>query len=637
MKLRSQSSNHKRNKSVNNVEPKPDQCEEYDIYQVNILNECPEPEYDSVSQTTDVVVKSQTTNVVVNTQEPPSPDSETDNTNMSVHRHLRPVYTVGRRSDVESDTNSGIVIDEIDCSKFPPENVDPKNDFCLTPNPLPSPRDPYIIKLKVENEYIDFLIDTGSELTLIPAIVYTEKLSHVKLEHRNLTLKAYNGSLVDVKGVGRFSVKYNNIETSFEITIVEHGSRPLLGRDFLSENRINWHNIIPLDRRKSVDEIQQDFVIDEKFMPLFETEEFHPIRGYTSKLCVDSSIKPLKFRSRNLSFAMKPLVMTELARMEAEGVISKCADETELSWISPIVNVKKPNGKLRVCGSYDLTINKAISAGHYNIPDPEEIYSKMNGCKYFSKIDLHQAFWNVPLEKEYRKFTAINTPKGIYVFNVLPYGIASSPGIFNEFVQNHLIAGIENTCGFYDDIIIGTRTKAEHIIRVNEVLQSCLKFGVTLNEKKSLFCKNEIPFLGVILSADGIKPSPDKIKAIKESKPPSNVGELRSFIRFVSFLQRFIPKMGIILRPLYDLLKKSRTWEWNFEHQKCFENIKNSITSNSLANYDPKSEVCMYTDACKWGVSAILFNVDPDGQLKPIYYASRATTETESRYSQYDL
>ena len=115
----------------------------------------------------------------------------------------------------------------------------------------------------------------------------------------------------------------------------------------MSENRINWHNIIPLDKRKSVDEIQQDFVIDEKFMPLFETEEFHPIRGYTSKLCVDSSIKPLKFRSRNLSFAMKPLVMTELARMEAEGVISKCADETELSWVSPLVNVKQPNGKLR--------------------------------------------------------------------------------------------------------------------------------------------------------------------------------------------------------------------------------------------------------------------------------------------------
>ena len=161
--------------------------------------------------------------------------------------------------------------------------------------------------------------------------------------------------------------------------------------------------------------------------------------------------------------------------------------------------------------------------------------------------------------------------------------------------------------------------------------------NLSLNKDKCTFFRREIEFLGNVISSGGIKPSESKIEAIYKAKKPSNVTELRSFLGLVNFLSRFVPKLSIVLKPLYFLLRKDTVFSWDKLANDSFDKCKDLIAKSTLLlPFLIKDRLVIYIDAAKVGIAAILGKTE-NNIFKPIFFASRCTTDAESRYSQFDL
>lgn len=171
---------------------------------------------------------------------------------------------------------------------------------------------------------------------------------------------------------------------------------------------------------------------------------------------------------------------------------------------------------------------------------------------------------------------------------------------------------------------------AAHKSKLQQFLQWCRERGVNLNKKKlKLLCK-EIPYMGYLVTADGLKPDPEKIEAVCNMPKPSNVKAVRRFCGFVNYLAKFLPRLAEVLEPIQQLTHKEASWQWQHEHDVAFEKVKKLVTQAPLLKYyDPNEELTVQCDASDKGLRAALMQ---NGQ--PVAFASRALTDPETRYAQ---
>ena len=147
-----------------------------------------------------------------------------------------------------------------------------------------------------------------------------------------------------------------------------------------------------------------------------------------------------------------------------------------------------------------------------------------------------------------------------------------------------------------------------------------------LNKKKlKLLCK-EIPYMGHLITADGLKPDPGKIDAVRSMPKPKDVKAVRQFRGFVNYLAKFLPRLSEVLEPIQQLARKEVPWQWQHEHDAAFEKVKDLVTqAPMLKYYSPTEELTVQCDASDKGLGAALMQ---NGQ--PIAFASRALTEPET-------
>ena len=164
------------------------------------------------------------------------------------------------------------------------------------------------------------------------------------------------------------------------------------------------------------------------------------LRGYQATIVVDPNARPRFWKARSVPYAYRGLVEEELNRLVQEGIL----EPVEMSdWASPIVPVLKSDGKsVCVCGDFKQTVNPVCKLDRYPIPKIEDLFANLRGGKVFSKLDLSQAYQQIPLDEESKKFVVINTQKGLFRYTQLPYGISSAPGIFQRVMEG-LLQGIE--------------------------------------------------------------------------------------------------------------------------------------------------------------------------------------------------
>ena len=161
--------------------------------------------------------------------------------------------------------------------------------------------------------------------------------------------------------------------------------------------------------------------------------------------------------------------------------------------------------------------------------------------------------------------------------------------------------------------------------------------GLRLNHAKSAFMLPSIQYLGHVISANGIQPSQEKVKALQEAPAPTNTQQLRSFLGAVNYYRKFISNLSSVLSPLNKLLQKGVKWTWGEEQRTAFTEAKRQLTSTSvLTHYDPQKPLILSCDASPYGVGAVISHRFKDDSDKPVAFASRTLSSSEKKYSQLD-
>ena len=308
-----------------------------------------------------------------------------------------------------------------------------------------------------------------------------------------------------------------------------------------------------------------------------------------------------------------------------------------VQWSKPAFNFAlKSLDSIRLCGDYSQTVNPRIKVDQYPLPKPQDIFSTLNGGKFFAKLDRSQAYLQVPLDAAGQEITTITTRKGLFRMLRMPYGIASAPAVF-QALMDKLLAGLEGVSVYLDDILIATQTRQQLLERLAQVLTILRAAGLQLKRSKCTFCAESVEYLGYRVDAAGVHATEDKVQAIKQAPCPTSRTELRSFMGLVNFYGRFVKGLAHMAQPLYDLMKNTQEWCSGDAEQKAFDQFKDALSQAPfLVRYDPDLPPCFACDASGTGVGAVLAHIYPDGTERPVAFTSRTLQSSERNYSQLD-
>ena len=496
--------------------------------------------------------------------------------------------------------------------------------FSDTPTPMQ-------VKLTVSDAEIPMEVDTGAALSIISDDTYRSVWASDDaplLKPCTACLKTYTGDIIPVKGALDVQVTHRDTSKQLSLIVVEGSGPSLMGRDWLRHIRLDWSNLHSV--RSSVHSRCQEIV--DKHSKVFADELGH-LKGTEAHLYVDPTAQPKFYKARPVPYALRGKVEAELERLQRQGVIEPVpfAD-----WAAPIVPVVKSDGTIRICGDYKLTVNRVAKTDAYPLPRIEDIFASLSKGKLFTKLDLAHAYQQVPMAAESKKYTTVNTTKGLFQYNRLPFGVASAPAIFQRTMET-VLQGIPNVCVYLDDILVTGATDEEHLQTLDHVLSRLEDVGARLKKGKCEFMLESVKYLGHRISAEGLQPTDDKIEALRKAPIPSNVSQLKSFLGLLNYYLKFLPNHSHNLAPLHRLLQNHTPWEWGSAQQKVFDDSKAALTSDKvLVHYDPDKELVLACDASPYGVGAVLSHRREDGTDQPIAFASRSLAPAEKKYSQLD-
>ena len=471
--------------------------------------------------------------------------------------------------------------------------------------------------LRIESKTVKFQLDTGAKVNVISDKVIQDLDIECHYEKTLVKLKSYSGHQILTKGVVILPCEYKGKVFHVRFHVIEIEAPSLLSAQTCKEmgllariHSLQQHNI-----PERPTDLDQSILVE--YPDLFQGLGCLP-GEHTIKL--DPSVPPVVHPPRKVPVSLKEKIKDELDRMEKAGVIVRQTEPTD--WVNSMVAVVKPN-KIRICID-PRDLNAAIRREHFPMTTIEEVVASMPQAKVFSVLDATSGYWQVKLDEESSKLCTFNTPFGRYRFTKLPFGIKSAPGVFQN-CMSELFAAVDGV-----KVIVDEKDDDEHDARLKQVLDRAREVNLKFNAKKSRIRQEEVPYVGHVLSKDGLKPDPEKIRAVQEMKPPQNTKELKTCLGFIQYLGKFMPNMATVSAPLRELLEKNIAWHWDQEQEASFERLKQMASSTPvLGYYDPSKPLTLSVDASSKGLGAVLLQ---DG--KPLAYTSRALTPTQERYTQ---
>jgi hypothetical protein len=494
-------------------------------------------------------------------------------------------------------------------------------------------REPVVAEVIVDGKELRMHVDTGSPYACINEELYKTSYRHHRLEQDNVKLRGYDGGLIRSLGFIRVTVQYLKVRRELNLYVIVNGGVPLLGREWLKALKMNVivsSSVLKIDNndKKCGEPLDISAIMREHEQVFNDSLGKHTSARATLRVRADA--RPVFRRARPLPLALRVPVDAELERMERAGIITPIPSS---DWASCLVVVVKNNGSLRICGDYKSTLNPALEVDKYPLPRAEQLFSNLSGGRLFSKLDLKEAYMQIELSEDSKKYTVVNTHRGLYMYNRLVYGVASAAAIFQRVIEQ-LVAGIPNVTVYQDDVLITGINEADHIKNLKAVLKRFEAAGLTLRKEKCIFFSKEVKYLGFIISENGVRADTDKVKPILELPAPENTTTLKSFLGMVNFYSKFINGFTDILTPMYKLLKKGQKWEWGQPQKEAFNKIKLALTDSPvLTHYSERLPLILCCDGSQTGVGAVILHRTAEGE-RPVAYASRALSAAERNYSQ---
>lgn len=320
--------------------------------------------------------------------------------------------------------------------------------------------------------------------------------------------------------------------------------------------------------------------------------------------------------------------------MLKEGIIRPSTSP----WTSPIWVVPKKmdasgEKKWRLVVDYRKLNAKTIN-DKFPIPNISDILDKLGRCHYFTTLDLAAGFHQIKMDPADICKTAFSTEDGHDEYVRMPFGLKNAPASFQRHMNVVLAGLVGKICLVYmDDIIIFSTSIQEHCTNLKKVFDALRKSNLKIQCDKSEFLKREVEFLGHIVTSEGVKPNPDKIKVIQNWPLPKNEKELRGFLGILGYYRKFIKDFAKIAKPLTNSLRKDEGIKHTKEFIGAFERCRNILTGSDILQYpDFSKQFILTTDASNHALGAVL-SQGITGSDKPIAFASRTLNKSEENYS----
>lgn len=485
------------------------------------------------------------------------------------------------------------------------------------------------INLLIDGSPIKFQIDSGATTNVLPI----DKLSSSdkrRMAPDSTKLLTYNNDVI--RSSGKITKSVLNPKTGknhmVDFLIVDSKRIPIIGKlssEKLGILKVNYRDFEHVNR---VSTSANDII--EQYSDVFSKE-----LGRFSKtvhLMTDPSVTPVNSKAARIPVTLKTAVKLELGKMVNQGIISPVSQPTD--WCSRMVTATKKNGELRICID-PRELNKALKREQFQIPIMEDILPELSKAKVFTKIDVKSAYWHCKLDYASSILTTFDTPFGRFKWNRLPFGLTTSGETFVRCLHEAL-QGLPGVFCAIDDIIVtgcgDTHDEAvtNHNENLSNLLTRCRAQNIALNKAKLELCRNDINFLGHKVTSSGLKPDPDKVKAVTQMTEPVDAKGVQRLCGFINYLAKFLPNLSQVIEPIRLLVRANVNFHWGKAQADAFEKIKYMVTTAPvLVFYSPEKDLVIQCDASEKGIGAALLQ-----NSQPIAYASRALSDTEKRYAQ---
>lgn len=343
---------------------------------------------------------------------------------------------------------------------------------------------------------------------------------------------------------------------------------------------------------------------------------------------------PIYTRSYRYPEIHKEEVRTQISKMLEQGIVR----HSYSPWSSPIWIVPKKKDasgaqKWRLVVDYRKLNEKTID-DRYPLPNINEILDRLGRSMYFTTMDLASGFNQIEVNDTDISKTAFSVDNGHYEYVRMPFGLKNAPSTFQRVMDNVLREFQGKFCFVYmDDIIVFSTSLQEHIEHISKIFQVLNDTNLKVNLDKTEFLRKEIAFLGHVVTTEGVKPNPDKIRAVKEFPIPTTKKQIKSFLGLLGYYRKFIRDFAKLTKPLTQCLRKDADLELTPKYIECFETCKNILCNDPVLQYpDFSKNFNLTTDASNIALGAVL-SQGKLGSDKPVCYASRTLSKSEQSYS----
>src|ERR1700728_3731798 len=398
-------------------------------------------------------------------------------------------------------------------------------------------------------------------------------------------------------------------------------------------------------------EIQSEINLKKKDLPLEEQipKEFHEYLDVFSEEKAARFPEPKKWdhkielKDTFISKSFKTYNLTPEENIELDKFLKDNLDKgyirpSQSPMASPFFFVNKKDGKLRPCQDYRY-LNEHTIKNAYPLPLISELLDKLKGARRFTKLDVRWGYNNVRIRDGDQWKAAFKTNKGLFEPTVMFFGMCNSPATFQSMMDEIFADMIDGgiVIIYMDDIFIFAPDETTLMENTKKVLTRLQKNDLFLKPTKCEFNKTKVEYLGLVIEEGKISMDPGKLKGIQDWPVPTTVKQVRGFLGFGNFYRRFIWRFSDLAKPLNDLLKKDKKFEWTNDCQKAFDSLKRRFTEEPvLMMPDQTRPFQIETDASKYATGAILTQLDANGDRHPVSFISKTFSPAERNYEIYD-
>jgi len=312
-----------------------------------------------------------------------------------------------------------------------------------------------------------------------------------------------------------------------------------------------------------------------------------------------------------------------LSREEREEVREFVKEQLRKGYIQPskspqtalVFFVGKKDGKKRMV-QYYCYLNEWTIKNNYPLPLILDVLENIGTKKVFMKIDLRWGYNNIRIKEDDEWKVAFTTPEGSFEPTVMFFGLTNSPATF-QAMMNELLRDLTNmgkVAVFIDNVIVGTEMEEGHDELVAEVIKRLEENDLYVKPEKCKWKVREVEFLGVVIGLEGIKMEKEKVKGVLEWPTPKSVKDVQKFLGLANYYRRFIEGFATVARPLHDLVKKDKKWDWTEREEKAFRELKERFTKEPvLAAPDIDKKMRMEVDASDYATGGVLSMECGDG------------------------